>query len=139
MSEDQSGREGLPCQWEDPAPSFDSGARLRAMPVTHQEFSAGFDRYFRRVYAYVSRRVSDRGACERIVREVLTANVALLLEQTDERRSLSSIKAFSDRLIELEGARNASAEILTNARGGNSGPGGLPATERGIDDDQRKV
>lgn len=142
MSEDHAGRERPPFRADHPAPCSDSGLRLRAaraVPVTRQGFSACFDRYFRPVYAYVSRRVSDKGTCERIVREVLTANVELFVERTDERRRLCTIKAYSDRLIELEDARNASAVMPKNSQLGSSGPGGLPATEKGIDDDQRKI
>ena len=77
---------------------------VRTAPVTHEEFSAGFDRCFDRVYAYVYRRVSDRESCERIVGEVLAVNLDLLVERGDEKHELSRLKAASDRLIGLESA-----------------------------------
>jgi hypothetical protein len=76
----------------------------RAAPVTREEFSASFDRCFDRVYAYVVRRVSDRASCQRIVAEVLAANLDLLAERRDEKHELSRLKAASDRLIGLESA-----------------------------------
>jgi hypothetical protein len=110
MTQGQAGRERPPRQEGDPTPRPDSEARRRAAPITRQEFRVRFDRCFSRVYAYVSRRVSDRETCERIVREVLTASVDLLVERTDERRELSWIKALSDRWIALEAESRASAE-----------------------------
>jgi hypothetical protein len=72
---------------------------LPTATMTQQEFSAGFDRCFARVWAYVSRRVHDRESCERIVREVLTGNLDLLVHPVGERQELSQLKAASDRLI----------------------------------------
>jgi len=101
---------------ECPAPSSDGATRLATTPMARREFHARFDHCFRHVYAYVSRRVSDREACERIVSEVLTANLDLLVERTDDWRDLRSIKAFSDRLIELEVAKKESAETPPRQR-----------------------
>jgi hypothetical protein len=70
-----------------------------AAAVTEREFSTGFDRCFARVWAYVSRRVHDRESCERIVREVLTGNLDLLVHRVGQRQELSQLKAASDRLI----------------------------------------
>lgn len=108
MTQGQAGRERPPRQEGDPAPRPDSQARLRSEPITRQEFRVRFDRCFSRVYAYVSRRVSDRETCERIVSEVLTASVDLLVQRTDEKQELSWIKALSDRWIALEAASRAS-------------------------------
>lgn len=99
MSQDQSGRERPLRRGDDSA--VRSETRPNATPGVCQEFGVRFDCYFPRVYAYVSRRVSNKGTCERIVSEVLTANVDLFVEGTDERRKLRSLMAFSDRLIEL--------------------------------------
>lgn len=81
-----------------------------------EKFDAGFDRSFRRVYAYVSRRVNDRESCQRIVRQVLAANLDLLVNGADGARELSRLKAASDRLIESESAktRNAMTTSLTD-------------------------
>lgn len=116
-------------------PRSDSGARLREVPLTRQAFSARFDHFFGRVHAYVSPRVRDQEICERIVREVLIAHIDLLVERTDERRQLCSIKVFSDRLIESEDARASKASIeklqekLKTAKPGSSGLGDLPAID----------
>jgi uncharacterized protein YjbJ (UPF0337 family) len=68
--------------------------------TTLEEFSVGFERCFRRVYAYVGRRVKSREVCERIVGEVLAENVDLLVERGDDRQQAGRLKASSDRLIE---------------------------------------
>ena len=85
-------------------PEASSKEAGRAAPLTRADFSSGFDR----VYAYVSRRVSDRKSCERIVSEVLAANLDLLMDRGDERQELSKLKAALDRLIGLESARSLS-------------------------------
>jgi hypothetical protein len=68
--------------------------------TTLEEFSVGFERGFRRVYAYVSRRVNDRGICERIVSEVLAENVGLLVEPGYEGQQASQLKTSADRRID---------------------------------------
>jgi len=73
-----------------------------------RDFSAGFERCFGRVYAYVSRRVSERTLCECIVREVLTANLDLLVNGSGEPHLLARLQAASDRLIGSEPARSLS-------------------------------
>jgi len=90
------------------APEAASKVVGRAAPVTREEFSSSFDRCFGRVYAYVSRRVNDRKSCERIVSEVLAANLDLLMKRGDESQELSQLKAASDRLIGLESAKSLS-------------------------------
>ena len=105
MTQDYADREQFARPESDPAAS---DARLRTAPVTQQEFCAGFDRCFGRVYVYVRRRVSDREACERIVSQVLTESLDLLVNRSGQRRELSRLKASSDRLIALEAASSAS-------------------------------
>jgi len=83
-----------------------------AAPLTREEFSAAFDRCFERVHAYVSRRVDDGPSCERVVSEVLEANLDLLVDRADEGREASRLKASSDRLIDVERARNLSTRAL---------------------------
>jgi len=85
---------------------------VRVTSVTREGFSARFDRCFGRVYAYVSRRVKDRESCERIVSEVLEANLDLIVDRGDERQELSQLKASSDRLIALESARSRSTGTI---------------------------
>lgn len=75
-----------------------------APAVTREEFSAAFDRCFRRVHAYVSRRVDDNRSCQRVVSEVLTENLDLFVDPGDEKRECRQLKASSDRLIGLEAA-----------------------------------
>lgn len=81
-------------------------------PVTREEFCAAFDRCFARVHAYVSRRVHDGPSCERVVGEVLEANLDLLVDRADEGREVTRLKASSDRLIDVERARNLSTRAL---------------------------
>lgn len=83
-----------------------------ASAVTREEFFAAFDRCFPRVHAYVSRRVNDSKSVERVVTEVLTENLDLLVDQGDETREASQLKATSDRLIEMESARSLSARVI---------------------------
>jgi hypothetical protein len=89
-----------------------SNPLVDATPVTWEEFSADFDRCFNRVYAYVSRRTRDVQSCERIVGQVLEANLDLLAQRGDDRRELRQLKAASDRLIALEAARDLATGTL---------------------------
>ncbi len=84
-----------------------------ALEVTREEFSAAFDRCLRRVHAYVSRRVDDRRSCQRVVSEVLTENLDLLVDPGDERREFRQLKESSDRLIALESARSVTVSART--------------------------
>ena len=95
-----------------------------AATVTQQEFSTGFDRCFARVWAYVSRRVHDRESCERIVREVLTGNLDLLVHRVGQRQELSQLKAASDRLIGRTNQKRLPADDVARIE---------PATPRVID------
>jgi hypothetical protein len=62
-------------------------------------FSENFERAFRRVFLYVSRRVRDREVLERIVNEVLEENLDLLMLQGDAPREVARLRASADRLI----------------------------------------
>ncbi|MCL4683408.1 hypothetical protein KJ059_01510 [Myxococcota bacterium] len=81
----------------------------RVAPVTWKTFSAHFDRCFGRAYAYASRRVKDQASCERIVSELLEANLDLLVDRDDEEQDLRPLKTALDRLIGLELARGLAA------------------------------
>jgi hypothetical protein len=63
-------------------------------------FSENFDRSFRRVFLYVSRRVSDRAILERIVNDVLEENLDILVVQGNVPREVERLRASADRLIE---------------------------------------
>lgn len=80
-----------------------------ATAPTWEEFCAGYDRCFDRVYAYTSRRVKDTRSCERIVSEVLEANVELLVDRGDPRKVFLELKAALDGRIGRTGARDAPA------------------------------
>lgn len=75
-------------------------ARSSAFPVSRAEFTRTFDRCFDRVYVYVERRIRDRDLCERVVREVLEANLQVLVDGADDRGSLCALKLSSDERIE---------------------------------------
>jgi len=86
-------------------PEAPAAPLARANPGPRERFSAGFDRSFGRVYAYVSQRVRERESCERIVREVLVAHLDLVVNGGDETHELSRLAAASDRLIGSESTR----------------------------------
>jgi hypothetical protein len=62
-------------------------------------FSENFERSFRRVFLYVSRRVNDREILERIVNDVLEENLDILVAQGDVPREVEQLRASADRLI----------------------------------------
>lgn len=78
------------------------GRNLRRTGPTWEIFSKRFDRSFRRVSLYVSRRVSDRKTLEHVVTLVLVENLELFLGQHDERQELKRFKASADRLLAVE-------------------------------------
>jgi hypothetical protein len=106
------------------SPPARSAPPLHEAPVTREAFTAGFDRCFGPVYVYVSRRVSDRPTCERIVRQLLAANLGLLVGRGDESQSSSQLEAAADRLIEAESASSPSG-----ARSSPSDSSTSPATK----------
>ena len=93
VSTTPSGRDALPHA------SAASTPLAPAEPLTQERFTADLERWFATAYAYVSRRVNDRAACERIVGEGLEAHVDLLVEGGEERRQVGRLKASLDRLI----------------------------------------
>jgi hypothetical protein len=62
-------------------------------------FSENFERNFRRVFLYVSRRVNDREILERIVNDVLEENLDILVVQGNAPREVELLRASADRLI----------------------------------------
>ena len=76
---------------------------------TWEVFSERFDRCFRRVSFYVSRRVSDRETRERIVTRVLVENRELFIGQWDQLEEVKRLKASADRILALEVATSTGA------------------------------
>ena len=72
---------------------------LRTIPTTEERFAEGYERWFSRVYAYVSRRVAGQQIRERIVREVLSENLDLLVGRREEALEVTRLKSTADRLI----------------------------------------
>jgi hypothetical protein len=62
-----------------------------------------FDRCLGRLAFYVGKRVDDRGRVERIVTEVLEANLRLLVAEHDELEELRRLRAAADRRIATSG------------------------------------
>ena len=82
---------------------------------TWEVFSERFDRCFRRVSFYVSRRVNDRESFERIVMEVLAGNLELFIGQCSELEELKRLKASADRLLALAGSTGLGADTFSSA------------------------
>lgn len=93
------------------APGPDAGSV--APSAEREAFSRTFDRCFDRVYAYVARRVDDRAICERVVRDVLEANLRILIGAADDRGSAHALKRSCNERIEA--ARAAKASKASNA------------------------
>jgi hypothetical protein len=62
-------------------------------------FEAGYQRWSDPLYAYVSQHVAGRQVRERIVREVLSENLDLLVGRRAEAAEVSRLKTTADRLI----------------------------------------
>lgn len=90
---------------EPPGHPAASTPRVQGTSVTRREFCVAFERCFDRVYAYVERRVEDRSTCERIVEQVLTARIDLLVDPRDDERDLRRLKDTTDRWIALLAVR----------------------------------
>lgn len=88
---------GAPEPGPGPGPGPDVGRD--SAPVTRAVFLRTFDRCFDRVYAYVNRRIDDRAVCERVVHEVLEANLQMLVDESDDVRSVRVLKTSSDERI----------------------------------------
>jgi len=89
---------------------------IETKSVTREQFSTSFDRSFDRVYSYVRRRVDIEPVCERVVKEVLTTNLDLIVHCVDQKHVACRLKAASDRLIATEAVgASACLETLTAA------------------------
>jgi hypothetical protein len=67
--------------------------------TTADLFAAGYERWTFPLYAYVSRHVAGRQLRERIVREVLSENLDLLVGRREEGSEISRLEATANRLI----------------------------------------
>lgn len=67
--------------------------------AAHARFSKAFERCFDRLHTYVSRHTDDRQSLERIVSEVLLANLDLFLDRHDEAQEICRLKRSADRLL----------------------------------------
>jgi len=79
-------------------------AIVRSIPSTTELLADGYQRWFAPLHAYVSRHIEARQVRERIVREVLSENLDLLVGRRDAESEISRLKAAANRLI---------AEVLT--------------------------
>jgi hypothetical protein len=61
--------------------------------------AAGYERWTVPLYAYVSRHVAGRQLRERIVREVLSENLDLLVGLREEGSEINRLEAAANRLI----------------------------------------
>lgn len=91
------------------SPQEGSTPEVADRSISRTAFLLAFVRSFNRVYSYVSRRIDDRETCERVVKEVLVENRALLIEKGDDRDTACRLKASSDRLIRRETAARVAA------------------------------
>jgi hypothetical protein len=74
-------------------------AFVGAIPATPELFTEGYERWSGPLYAYVSRHVAGRQARERIVREILSENLDLLMGRREEASEVHRLTASADRLI----------------------------------------
>jgi hypothetical protein len=72
---------------------------VRAIPTTAELFQEGYQRWFDPLYAYVSRYVAGRHVRERIVREVLSENLDLLVGRREKGLEVRRLEATANRLI----------------------------------------
>lgn len=77
---------------------------IRTIPTTADPLANGYRRWLDPLHAYVSRHVPGREVRERIVREVLSENLDLLVGRRDEALEISRLEATANRLI---------AEVMT--------------------------
>jgi hypothetical protein len=70
-----------------------------AESATLRIFSENFERSFRRVFWYVSRRVNDQEILERIVSDVLEENLDILVIQGDAPGEADRLRVSANRLI----------------------------------------
>ena len=76
-----------------------SAALLACTVPTTAELANGYERWFAPIHDYVSRHVAGRMLRERIVREVLSENLDLLVGRRAEALEISRLTASADRLI----------------------------------------
>ena len=74
-------------------------AVVRSIPSTKELLASGYQRWFAPLHAYVSRHIEARQVRERIVREVLSENLDLLVGRRDAPSEISRLKATANRLI----------------------------------------
>ena len=72
---------------------------VRGMPATAELLTRGYERWFAPLHAYVSRHVAGPQVRERIVREVLSENLDLLVGRRDKDLEVRRLEAAADRLI----------------------------------------
>ena len=70
-----------------------------ALPTTAELLANGYQRWFDPLHAYVSRHIPSRQVRERIVREVLSENLDLLVGRRDKDLEVRRLEAAADRLI----------------------------------------
>ena len=81
----------------EPLAQASTDSSVRAVPATL--FAAGYELWSDPLYAYVSKRVAGRQVRERIVREVLSQNLDLLVGRREEMSEASRLMTSADRLI----------------------------------------
>jgi hypothetical protein len=96
-------------------------------PRTAELLAKGYERWFDPLHAYVSRHVTGRQVQVRIVREVLSENLDLLVGRRDEASEIRRLKATANRLI---------AEVLT---GEDAAPTSRPRPGRATKDGLEKL
>ena len=69
------------------------------VPTTAELLANGYERWFGLIHDYVSRHVAGRVVRERIVREVLSENLDLLVGRRLEALEISRLTRSTDRLI----------------------------------------
>jgi len=79
-------------------------AVARSIPSTTELLATGYQRWLAPLHAYVSRHIEARQVRERIVREVLSENLDLLVGRRDADSEINRLEATANRLI---------AEVLT--------------------------
>jgi hypothetical protein len=82
-----------------------------------EEFSRRYERCFRRVFHYVSRRVSDWRSVDEIVASVLAENLELLAVEHGETQELTALKLSSDRELARRRAIAPHAASMNDPRG----------------------
>ncbi len=90
---------GLACASAHPRCRGPETMNHRLIPPTADLLADGYDRWSDPLYAYVSRSVAGRQVRERIVSEVLSENLDLLVGRREGAAEVSRLTAAADRLI----------------------------------------